>query len=150
MEFRRIVTLLKEGAAELIYAISKLERATVPGYYEADTTPEDARDNLIQAVANCQNALDSLIYRLGLNKSAIQQKIEEADDRRAKYLYGRKLWKEYIMEYSLLYGIMMCMLIFIVILWIYVNENRLDIDKSKHEIETLYLYINEMKRDNHD
>lgn len=38
----------------------------------------------------------------------------------------------------------------IVILWIYVNENRLDIDKSKHEIETLYLYINEMKRDTHD
>lgn len=54
------------------------------------------------------------------------------------------------MEYSLLYGIMMGMLIFIVILWIYVNENRLDIDKSKHEIETLYLYINEMKRDTHD
>lgn len=83
--------IAKEGAAEIIYAISKLERATVPGYYEADTTPEDAWDNLIQAVANCQNALDSLIYRLGLNKSAIQQKIEEADDRRAKYLNDRKI-----------------------------------------------------------
>lgn len=54
------------------------------------------------------------------------------------------------MEYSLLYGIMMCMLIFIVILWVYVNENRLDIDKAKHEIETLHLYINEIKRDTND
>ena len=105
---------------------------------------------MIQAVADCQNALDSLVYSLKLDKSAIQRKIKEADER-SEWLYGRKaLWKEYAMEYGLLYGIMMCMLIFIVILWIYVNENRLDIDKSKHEIETLYLYINEMKRDNHD
>lgn len=58
---------------------------------EADTTPEDAWDNLIQAVANCRNALDSLVYRLRLEKLAIQQKIEEADDRRAKYLNDRKI-----------------------------------------------------------
>lgn len=45
----------------------------------------------MKAVANCQNALDSLVYRLGLNKSAIQQEIKEADERRAKYLYGRKV-----------------------------------------------------------
>lgn len=88
----------KEEAAELINAISKWERATIPGYYEADTAPEDAMDNLIQAVADCQNALYSLVYRLGLNKSAIQQKIKEADERRAKHLYGENvlLWEKCI------------------------------------------------------
>lgn len=79
----------KEEAAKFINAISRWERATIPGFYEADTSPEDAMDNLIQAVADCQNALDSLVYRLGLNKSAIQQKIKEADERRAKHLYER-------------------------------------------------------------
>lgn len=83
--------IAKEGAAELIYAISKYERSRLPGYYEADTTPEEAKESLIQAVANCRNALDSLVYRLGLEKLAIQQKIKEADDRRAKYLNGRKI-----------------------------------------------------------
>lgn len=81
----------KEGASELIYAVSKWERSRLPGYYEVDTTPEKAKENLIQAVADCQNALDSLVYRLGLEKFEIQQKIEEADDQRAKYLNGRKI-----------------------------------------------------------
>lgn len=81
--------IAKEEAAELIHAISKWERATLPGYYETDTTPEDARGNLIQAVADCQNALDSLVCRLGLDKSAIQQKIKEADEM-AERLYGRR------------------------------------------------------------
>lgn len=58
--------IAKEEAAELIHTISKWERATLPGYYKTDTTPEDARDNLIQAVADCQNALDSLVYSLRL------------------------------------------------------------------------------------
>lgn len=82
--------IAKEEAAELIHAISKWERAALPyGGYETDTTPEDARGNLIQAVADCQNALDSLVYELKLDKDAIQQKIEEADER-AERLYRRK------------------------------------------------------------
>lgn len=83
--------IAKEEAAELIHAISKWERATLPGYYKTDTTPEDARDNLIQAVSDCQNALDSLVCKLGLDKSAIQQKIKEADERSVKRLYGGKV-----------------------------------------------------------
>jgi hypothetical protein len=39
--------IAKEEAAELIHAISKWERATLPGYYEADTTPAEAKENLI-------------------------------------------------------------------------------------------------------
>lgn len=81
--------IAKEEAAELIYAISKWERATLPGYYKTDTTPEEAQGNLIQAVADCQNALDSLVYSLRLDKSAIKQKIKEADER-AERLYGRR------------------------------------------------------------
>ena len=81
--------IAKEEAAELIHAISKWERATLPGYYETDTTPAEAKENLIQAVADCQNALDSLVCRLGLDKSTIKQKIKEADER-AERLYGRK------------------------------------------------------------
>lgn len=83
--------IAKEEAAELIHAISKWERAALPyGYYETDTTPEDARGKLIQAVADCQNAIDSLVYKIGLDKSAIQQKIKEADER-AERLYRGKV-----------------------------------------------------------
>lgn len=81
--------IAKEEAAELIHAISKLERVNGFGY-NTDTTPAEAKDNLIQAVADCQNALDSLVYELGLDKSAIKQKIKEADER-AERLYGRKV-----------------------------------------------------------
>lgn len=43
---------------------------------------------MIHAVADCQNALDSLVYSLRIDKSAIQQKIKEADER-AERIYGR-------------------------------------------------------------
>lgn len=77
--------IAKEEAAELIHAISKWERVNGVGY-KTDTAREDALENLIQAVADCQNALDSLVYALKLDKDAIQQKIKEADER-AKRLY---------------------------------------------------------------
>ncbi len=82
--------IAKEEAADLIRAISQWERATLPWHCETDTTPQDARDNLIQALADCQNAMDSLVYKIGLNKSAIRQKIKEADERTER-LYGRKV-----------------------------------------------------------
>lgn len=83
--------IAKEEAAELIHAISTRERATLPWHCETDTTPQDAWDNLIQALADCQNAMDSLVYKIGLNKSAIRQKIKEADERSVKRLYGGKV-----------------------------------------------------------
>ena len=79
--------IAKEEAAELIHAISKWERVNGFGY-NTDTTPDEAKENLIQAVADCQNALDSLVYKLELDKSAIKQKIKEADERTER-LYGR-------------------------------------------------------------
>lgn len=82
--------IAKEEAAELIHAISKWERAAGGVGYKTDTTREDALETLIQAVADCQNALNSLVYVLMLDKSAIQQKIEEADER-TKRLYEGSL-----------------------------------------------------------
>lgn len=77
--------IAKEEAAELIHAISKWERVNGVGY-KTDTTPEEAKENLIQAVADCQNALDSMVYALLLDRDAINKKIEEADER-AERLY---------------------------------------------------------------
>lgn len=82
--------IAKEEAAELIHAISKWERVNGRVGYKTDTTREDALETLIQAVADCQNALDSLVYVLMLDKSTIQQKIEEADER-TKRLYEGSL-----------------------------------------------------------
>ena len=78
--------IAKEEAAELIHAISKWERAKRGIGYKTNTTPEEAKENLIQAVADCQNALDSMVYALLLDRDAIKKKIEEADER-AERLY---------------------------------------------------------------
>lgn len=82
--------IAKEEIAKLIYAISKWERVNGIGY-KTDTTREDALENLTQAMADCQNALDSLAYALKLDKDTIQQKIKEVDERIAKQLYGRNV-----------------------------------------------------------
>ena len=79
------LNIAKEEAAELIHAISKWERVNGVGY-KTGTTPEEAKENLIQAVADCQNALDSMVYALLLDRDAIKKKIEEADER-AERLY---------------------------------------------------------------
>ena len=81
--------IAKEEAVKLIHAILKWERAARPyGCHETDTTPEEAKDDLIQAAADRQDAMNSIDCRLGLDKSAIQQKIKEADERSEKRLYG--------------------------------------------------------------
>lgn len=81
--------IAKEEAAELIHAISKWERAKGGVGYKTNTTPEEAEENLIQAVADGQNALDSLVYGLKLDKGAIQQKIKEADERAERFYRGK-------------------------------------------------------------
>lgn len=82
--------IAKEEAAELIHAISKWERVNGVGY-KTDTTREDALENLIQAVADCQNALDSMVYALLLDRDAIKKKIEEADERAERLYRGGKV-----------------------------------------------------------
>lgn len=80
--------IAQEEAAELIHAVSKWKRVNGTGY-KIDTTREDALETLIQALADCQNAMDSLAYKIGINKSAIRQKIKEADERTER-LYERR------------------------------------------------------------
>lgn len=84
------LNILKEECAELIVAASHLQRARGDGY-ETHRTEEKSLEDLIQAMADCQNALDSLVYALKLDKDVIQQKIKEVDERRAKQLYGRNV-----------------------------------------------------------
>jgi hypothetical protein len=77
--------IAKEEAVKLIHAILRWERASRPyRCHETDTTPEEEKENLIQAIAECQNALDSLVYKIGLDKSAIQQEIKEANEKKSK------------------------------------------------------------------
>mgnify|MGYP006964265271 FL=1 len=44
---------------------------------------------MIHAVADCQDVKNILLYKIGLNKSVIRQKIKEADERTER-LYGRR------------------------------------------------------------
>jgi hypothetical protein len=81
--------IAQEEAAELIHAVSKWKRVNGTGY-KIDTTREDALETLIQAVSDCQNALDSMVYSLLLDRDAIKKKIEEADER-AERLYRGKV-----------------------------------------------------------
>lgn len=84
--------IANEEAVKLIHAILKWERAARPyGCHETNTTQEEAKEDLIQGVAECQSALDSLVYKIGIDKSAIRQKIKEADERIAKRSYGGKV-----------------------------------------------------------
>ena len=84
--------IAKEESVKLIHAILKWERAARPyGRHETNTTQEEAKEDLIQGVAECQSALDSLVYKIGIDKSAIRQKIKEADERIAKRSYGGKV-----------------------------------------------------------
>lgn len=61
----------------------------IPENYEIGLANFD-KENLIQAVADCQNALDSMVYLLLLDRDAIKKKIEEADER-AERLYRGKV-----------------------------------------------------------
>lgn len=78
----------KGEVAEFIHWISKWERATLPVYYETDTMSDESKENLILA-ADCQDVKNILLYKIGLNKSVIRQKIKEADERTER-LYGRR------------------------------------------------------------
>lgn len=83
------LNIAKEEAAELIHAFSGVVSVLYPTPC-ARSHFEIAKENLIQAVADCQNALDSMVYSLLLDRDAIKKKIEEADER-AERLYRGKV-----------------------------------------------------------
>ena len=80
---------IAKEVAEFIHSISKWERATLPVYFETDKISDEAKENLIQA-ADCHDVKNIFLYKIRLNKSAIKQKIKEADER-AERLYRGKV-----------------------------------------------------------
>lgn len=75
-----------EEAGELVHALNKYKRARGIGY-KTQTNQNDARINLIQAIADAQNAIDSVIYALDIDKKEITKEINGADEN-LMYLLG--------------------------------------------------------------
>lgn len=74
-----------EEAGELVHALNKYKRACGIGY-ETQTKQSDARINLIQAIADAQNAIDSVIYALDIDKKEIEKEINRADEQQMNLL----------------------------------------------------------------
>lgn len=74
-----------EEAGELIHALNKYKRACGIGY-ATQTNQSDARINLIQAIADAQNAIDSVIYALDIDKKEITKEINRADEQQVNLL----------------------------------------------------------------
>lgn len=69
-----------EEAGELVHALNKYKRACGIGY-KTQTHQSDARINLIQAIADAQNAIDSVIYALDIDKKEITKEITKEINR---------------------------------------------------------------------
>lgn len=66
-----------EECGELIHALSKYKRSKGYGYLTRNTQKE-AYTNLVQAVADCINAIESVSYKMELNKSDIVFEVAKA------------------------------------------------------------------------
>lgn len=76
-----------EECGELIHALSKYKRSKGYGYLTKNTQKE-AYTNLVQAVADCINAIESVSYKMELNKSDIVFEVAKADAKARCNLYG--------------------------------------------------------------
>ena len=76
-----------EECGELIHALSKYKRSKGYGYL-TKTTQKEAYTNLVQAVADAINAIESVSYKMGLNKYDIGFEIAKADAKARRNLYG--------------------------------------------------------------
>ncbi len=76
-----------EECGELIHALSKYKRSK--GYGYLTKTPRDkAYIDLVQAVADCINAIESVSYKMELNKSDIVFEVAKADAKARRNIYG--------------------------------------------------------------
>ena len=76
-----------EECSELIHALSKYKRRK--GYGYLTKTPRDkSYIDLVQAVADCINAIESVSYKMELNKSDIVFEVAKADAKARRNLYG--------------------------------------------------------------
>lgn len=76
-----------EECGELIYALSKYKRSKGCGYL-TKTTQKEAYTNLVQAVADVLNAIESVSHKIGLNKYDIVFEVAKADAKVRRNLYG--------------------------------------------------------------
>ena len=67
-----------EECGELIHALSKYKRSLGYGYL-TKTPPDKAYFDLIQAIADAQNAINSVMYAIGIDEKGIIKEITRAD-----------------------------------------------------------------------
>ncbi len=82
------LNILKEECAELIVAASHLQRARGDGY-ETHRTEEKSLEDLIQAMADCKNAILSVLYSEEIRVNKLDELIEEADRKQIELLNVR-------------------------------------------------------------
>lgn len=78
-----------EEAGELVHALNKYKRASGLGY-ETKTSENDALLRLTQAIADAQNAINSVMYAIGIDEKEIIKEITRADERAEKIMNDRK------------------------------------------------------------
>lgn len=69
-----------EEAGELVHALNKYKRASGLGY-ETKTSENDALLRLTQAIADAQNAINSVMYVIGIDEKEVTKEINRADER---------------------------------------------------------------------
>lgn len=74
-----------EEAGELVHALNKDKRASGLGY-ETKTSENDALLRLTQAIADAQNAINSVMYVIGIDEKEIIEEITRANERMMKLL----------------------------------------------------------------
>lgn len=73
------IEICMEECSELIHALSKYKRACGDGY-STDTDTKTAYDGLVKAIADATNAIDSVVYIVGINPKDVEVAIRESDD----------------------------------------------------------------------
>lgn len=76
-----------EECSELIHALSKYKRSQGYGYL-TNTTPDKAYIDLVQAVADALNAIESVSYKMRLSKHEIDLEMQKANVKAHRNLYG--------------------------------------------------------------
>ena len=79
------MNILKEECAELITAASHLQRARGDGY-KTHRTEEESMKDLMQAMADCKNAILSVLYSEAIRVNKLDELIEEADKKQIELL----------------------------------------------------------------
>ena len=79
------LNILKEECAELITAASHLQRARGDGYKTHRTEGQSKKD-LMQAMADCKNAILSVLHSEAIRVNKLDELIEEADKKQIELL----------------------------------------------------------------